>query len=208
MAAMTLIDDFIPLVTRHAPGFHDLAVTAALRTVARDLCDAAAIWREKATIAITEPSGQALASIEDAEIVRIETAFLDGVKLEPVTIGWLDANKPLWRVDEDTAGSGRYITQLMADEVSIYPLASGTLQASFVLKPSDEADQLPSVLHSRYPLELGRGAAGILLTSPATDNPQLGLDHRGWFEGRISAIKMKAYRGQQNGRIRAGAHWF
>lgn len=208
MAAMLPIDDFIPLVTKHAPGFNDMAVISAIRQAARALCDVAPIWREKATVTVTDPSGQDLNAIEDAEIVRIETAFLDGVKLEPITITELDERKPLWRVDTEIAGSATYITQLMADQVTIYPLATGTLSASYLLKPSDEAENLPSVLKSRYPEVIGRGAASVLLTSPATQNPQLGLDHRAWFEAQVAGVKIKTFRGQQNGRIRASSNWF
>lgn len=208
MAAMLPIDDFIPLVTKHAPGFNDMAVMSAIRQAARALCEVAPIWREKASVVITEPSGQDLDAIEDAEIIRIETAFLNGMKLDPITIDELDERKPLWRVDTEISGSANYITQLMADQVTIYPLATGTLSAAYILKPSDEAESLPSVLKSRYPEVIGRGAASILLTSPSTDNPQLGLDHRSWFDGQIAEVKIKTYRGQQNGRIRASSNWF
>lgn len=208
MTPMIPIDDFIPLVTKHARGFNDLAVTSALRTMGQHLCEAADIWRDTVTFAITQPAGQTLGTIEDAQIERIETAFLDGQKLMPVTLAWLDENRPIWRVDTDTAGSARYVTQLMEDQISVYPLATGTMKACFILKPSDEADNMPAVLKSKYPEELGRGAAAILLTSEGSPNPQLGLDHRQWAEGRLSSIKIKTFRGQQRGEVRTKPNWF
>lgn len=201
MVEMIDIDDFLPEVLRYAPNVSDFTAYRFIRQAARDLCQRCRIWRENDSLSITAPEMQGICTIGDAAIVLIQSASLDGRQLEPVTAGWLDEQLPNWANDE-TEGTALYVTQIAPNTVSVVPRSAGTLTARLVLKPSRDATSLPAMLLEDYGEEIGRGAAGRILTDPNSDNPQLGLDHRSWFENQLNVIALRVSRGQQNAPLR------
>lgn len=202
MTRMLDIDDFLPEVLRYAPNASDIVAQRHILTAARELCARLKIWRESDSFPITAPDMQGVCTIRDADIERIEAAFLDGVALEPRTAAWLDANDPTWSITEDAGGNARYVTQLEPNTVTVVPRATGSMSIRLILKPARDALSLPTFLLNDYANEIGRGAAAAILTDPNSDNPQLGLDHRAWFEGRLDYLATKAAKGQQGARLR------
>jgi len=196
------IDYFLPEVLRYAPNTSDVVGQRHLITAARELCTRLKIWRETDRFPITAPDMQGVCTIRDADIERIEAAFLDGVPLEPKTVAWLDDNEPAWSIDEEATGNSRYVTQLEPNTVTVVPRAEGTLNVRLILKPARDALSLPAFLLNDYSNEIGRGAAAVILTDPNSENPQLGIDHRAWFEGRLDTLATKAAKGQQGARLR------
>lgn len=208
MVAMVDIDDFLPEVLQYVPGTADLVVQRNVVKVARELCEAAKLWREAVTVTITTPSGQAFAPIDNAEIHQIEHATIGERDLEPVTVAFLDKKYPTWSTT-DEIGVARYITQLELNTMAVYPREAGTAAVRLLLKPSVRAAELPQFLLDSYSEEIGRGAAARILVLPtAAANPQLGLDHRAWFEKRLDVLKARVSKGQQNAPLRTKGSYF
>ena len=86
--------------------------------------------------------------------------------------------------------------------MAVVPRQTGTLSVRLLLKPARNATSLPALLLEDYSEEIGRGAAGRLLVEPNSENPQLGLDHRTWFESRLATLSTRQSRGQQNAPLR------
>lgn len=208
MTAMRDIDDFLPEVLRFAPNASDVVAQRFILQAARDLCDRAKLWRETDRFQITTPTLQGVCTINDAAIVEIEAAYLDGAKLEPVQVSWLNREHPLWALETEETGTARYVTQMTPNTVTVYPAQSGTMTIMLVLKPSRDAFSLPDFLLEDYSEEIGRGAAGRMLTEPSSDNPQLGAAHLAWFEQKLNAIALKATKGQQNAPPRTRGAYF
>ena len=201
MVEMVDIDEFLPEVLRYAPNASDFSAHRFIRQAARDLCERTKLWRENDTFEVTAPDCHCICTIPDAAIVEVQSARMDGITLEPVKPEFLDVQLPDWSTTTD-AGQPRYITQIRPNTLVIVPRAIGTVTARLVLKPARDATSLPAMLLDDYSEEIGRGAAGRLLTDPNSDNPQLGLDHRAWFENRLNTLATSAARGQQNAPLR------
>lgn len=208
MTAMLDLDDFLPEALRYAPNTSDFAAQRAIILAARDLCQTCGIWREADRIQITAPAMQGICTIRDADIVKIINARLDGVALEPKTAAWLDDHVPEWSTPDAPVGAARYVTQIEPGTVTIIPKATGVMDARLVLKPATDALSLPAFLLREYSDEISRGAAARLLTDPTSSNPQLGLDHRAWFEARLDRIALQTLKGQHGARIRTKGAYF
>lgn len=202
MAKMLDIDDFLPEVLRYAPNASDLVAQRHLRAAARQICERLKIWRDNDRFPITAPDMEGVCTFRDAAIETIEAAFLDGQPLQPTTVAWLDGQYPTWSINADQSGMAKYITQLEPNTVTVFPRASGTMNVRLVLKPARDALSLPAFLLDDYSEELGRGAASRILTDPNSENPQLGLDLRQWFDARLDRLAVKAAKGQQGAPLR------
>jgi hypothetical protein len=202
------IDDFLPAVLEHAPNTSDLVAFQYLIEAARTLCERVDVWRERETFEAFGPE-DALLTIQDADIHRIDAAMLNGQKLEPKTVQWLDANEPGWDLNDEINGTASYITQTSRNTVRLVPASQGTFTGRLILKPARKALTLPEILLTEYRQEVGRGAAGLLLARPAEDaNPQLAGYHQQWFNDRLDTLHLDAVRGQQNARMRTTGAYF
>lgn len=208
MTAMVDIDDFLPEALRYAPNTSDFVAIRALIQAARDLCQRCILWRESDRFEITAPDMQGLCTIHDADIVKIINAQLDGMTLEPRTAAWLDEHEPLWSTPDAPVATARYVTQTAPGTVTIVPKATGIMDVRLVLKPSMDAVSMPAFLLSEYRDEIGRGAAARILTDPNSTNPQLGLDHRAWFEARLDHLCVQSVKGQHGARLRTKGAYF
>ncbi|MBO3760345.1 hypothetical protein [Ciceribacter sp. L1K22] len=201
MATMIDIDDCLSAVLRYAPSASDIVARRCLIEAARSICDRLKNWRITDEMEITTPEMQGVVTAADVAIVSIEAAELEGRKLDPITVIALDDRHPGWSYDTEL-GQARYVVQLEPNTVSVYPRQEGTLKCRLVLKPSLQAVEIPKFLREDYGEILGRGAAGIILTEPNSENPQLGLDHRAWFENQLNRQDTKAKAGQHNAPLR------
>lgn len=208
MTAMIDIDDFLPEALRYAPNTSDVVAQRFIVQAARDICDRCKLWRVTDEIEVTAPEFHGLVTVSDAHIVSIENARMGTVNLEPVTTAWLDEYYPDWNFPEDTTGPARFVTQIQPNTITLVPRTPGTLNCRLVLKPSRNAQTLPEFLLDNYAEEIGRGAAGRILTDPTSQNPQLGLDHRQWFEARLEKIAVSAIKGQQGAKLRIKGAYF
>lgn len=208
MAEMVPIDDFLCLVRPYAATAPEPSIVRCLREVARDYCAATFCWREtdRFTIAGRE---EPVFIPADSEIVTIDEARLDGRRLEPVSLDWLDQHRPGWREENDEAAPARWITQLQPDALMVVPFVAGQLSVRLTLKPSLDAESLPSFLMSQFGEVIGKGAAGSLLMTPGEwANPQLGAFLSDRFAAVLAAGKVIAAKGQQRAPLRTRPRYF
>lgn len=198
------IDEMLPAVALHAPKCPDPVALRWIRWAAREYCSRARLWRDIDEITVDRPEWQGLCSIEDASIVSIETAFLNGHKLDPVAVAWLDENRPDWQFGEDEVGTARFVTQTAPNTLTIVPRESGTLKVRLVLQPSSTAFTLPAFLIDEHREEIALGAAGQILMTPAAEfaNPELGSILLQQFQSKRATAMVRTAKGQQGARLR------
>lgn len=208
---MADIDDLFPEVLIHAPNCSDPIARRYLREAARDACDKVDLWRERDTIVISDLESQILPVISDAEIVRIENAYLDGVSLKPQTPEWLDDKFPGWDNPGAPDATSRFITQIKPGVLQLVPPNTGTLSLRLILKPSRSATTLPDFLVEKYGTEIGKGAAARVLMLPTDDggpNPQMGTVLQSEFNAFLDKLPMKIAKGQQGARPRTKGSYY
>jgi len=202
------IDDFLTEVLIYAPNCNEPLALRMIREAARELCHNARLWRDTDTISIKSPGYEGICTIEDAAIVEIEQAKLDGNNLTPVTKRWLDVTKCDW-LNDDQEGGASYVTQLNPNTVIVYPHQPGQLQLGLILQPSLTAETLPDWLLDLHRTVIGQGAAGKVLMVPGENaNPQLGAALYTGFKARIASIKNEFSKGQQGARLRTRGDYF
>lgn len=203
MSAVVDIDLVLPQVMRHAPKCPEPLALEEIRNAAIELCERTRLWRENDEITLQRPAAQGVCTVQDASIISIEWADLEGVELEPVTVPWLDDRHPRWSYDETEAGAARYITQLTPSTVTVYPRAEGLLRMRLILKPCLDAFTLPAFLREHHATVIGKGAAGrVLTTAGEWANPQLGAALVGEFQSLLDTLSLRATKGQQGARLR------
>jgi hypothetical protein len=208
------IDDFLPEVLTYAPNCNEPQALKAIREAARELCHNARLWRDNDTIQLSSPLYSGLCTIADASIVDIEAAQVtesdDSAlrSLEPVTMAWLNDNKPQWASDPDS-NTANYVFTINPNTVSTYPRQTGTLKLKLVLQPSLTALTLPDWLYDLHRTVIGGGAAAKLLVMPSDwANPTLGTGMLRLFNSKVASIKTEATKGQQGARLRTKGDWF
>jgi hypothetical protein len=203
------IDDLLPEVLVYAPKAPEPVVHRYIREAARKLCHDVRLWRDNDEFMIMSPQCEGLITIADAEIVEIQEAWLNGHKLEPVTVGWLDVNSRGWD-NQTEISTASYITQINPRAVSVSPRETGNCTVRLVLQPSRNSTTLPDVLVDLHGITLGRGAAAHLLLLPTSDfaNPQLGLAMLSEFNAKVASLKTEHTKGQQGARLRSTGDWF
>ncbi|MCA1490086.1 hypothetical protein I6F11_04030 [Ensifer sp. NBAIM29] len=202
------IDDFLPQVLLYAPNCSDLVAYRFIREAARELCQRTNAWRESDEVTVSTPDCEAVSTISDADIHLIQRAELDGIKLTPTTVAWLDDNRPGWETSSDEEAQARWITQVRPDTVTVYPRVSGSLTTRLVLKPSLSALTLPRFLLDQWGTEIGKGAAGRILLLPGNENAAFGQALISEFNARLDTEAIRATKGQQGARLRTKGSYF
>lgn len=211
MSTMVDIDELLPEVMTHAPNAPEPVVLRYIREAAQELCRRGRLWREFDKIEIFgDADGEGVTTIPDAQIYRIEAAQLDDVELRPVTIAWLNRHYPGWRFnyDEEVAPA-QYVAQANSNTVIVIPKSAGTLGAWLQLLPARDAISIPAFLAEQYAADIGKGAAGRVLTLPDAEyaNPQLGAALVSEFQYRLDTIAVEAAKTQVNAPLRTRANF-
>jgi hypothetical protein len=198
------LDVLLPEILRRAPNCPDPLAFRVIREVARKACEMGLFWRETDEIIFTDGEPEGLCSVEDAEIVKIEAAEMNGQSIEAKAVAWLDAEYPFWDRDKDVSNPPRFVTQTKPNTLSLYPRSVGTLQVRLVLKPSRTATTLPDFLVDQHYEILGKGAAAEVMMTPdaKVQNYELGADLRNVFQRWLDGLNVKAAKGQQGARLR------
>lgn len=171
------LDEILSEVSIYAPAAPEGLAIKFLREAAQDLCRRGKSWRATETHQVVTPECEVILAEPDAQIIEVEYAALNGRPLTPMTVADMDLADPGWMhryTAED--GAGRYVVQLQHDTLTIMPREPGEITCRLVLAPSREALTVPDFLVEKYKTQLGRAAAGRLLTIPNSEiaNPQLG----------------------------------
>jgi hypothetical protein len=212
MAEMRDIDEFLPDLRTYVPDCPDPLAHRFLREAAREFLKRTRLWKEWEEFEVTDPSDELLCKANDAAILEIETATLEGEPLTPQTPKWLDEHRPGWSTDTESSAPA-FITQLIPDRIVLVPRATGTLRARLVLVPARDALSFPDFLLEHHAALVGKGAAGMAMMVPRTDwtNPQAGSvlinDFRNGDDGIVTIVRAAA-KGQQRAPLRTKPQFF
>ncbi|MPZ36678.1 MAG: hypothetical protein GEU95_01225 [Rhizobiales bacterium] len=190
----------LPRVMEKAAACPEPTALRHIRDAAIEFCRRTRVWREQDTFEITTEGCEGLAPFLGTQIYEISHAAFTNDDcgdrpLDPVTMDWLDKERPRWR---DQEGTPRYITQSNPNTVRITPKAEGSLRLELILLPAIDTDQLPDILIDTYACEIADGAIAKVLMLPADwGNPGLAAAHAAMFDGHLGRFGNRVSRGQQ-----------
>lgn len=174
---MIELDALLPDVLVHCPSAPEPLAIGYLRQAAQELCEASLSWRVSDTLKVTTPECEAVLTTQDAQIIRIEAAYLDQRELQPVTVSWLDDNDKGWEFRyADNTGTARYVVQKAWNTIAVVPRQQGDLSVRLVLKPSIDALTIPKGIADRWRDAITGAATALCLLTNNNEiaNPQLG----------------------------------
>lgn len=199
---MVDLDVFYPSIMPSAPGCPQPSADQALITAAQMFCERTRLWRGDDRFELAGEDCDVLCAPDCAIVYEIEHAEVEGRRLEP--IAWADLNRdyPHWR---DHDGMARWITQAAPNTIKVLPYrATGTLRLSTILRPTDDADQLPDFLANQYRRFLADGALGEILMLPGQSftNPEMAQFYMARFQNRLDSLSSRSSGGQQRAPLR------
>lgn len=202
------LDALLPSIMPYAPGCPEPTALAGIIKAAQDFCERTRLWRDEDQFTVTPTSCNVVCAPQGADLFEIEHASINGYTLEPISIGELSREMPDWRDRQDT--QGRWITQTEPGSVIVVPRSTGTLRLATILKPSNDADQLPNFIFKDYRQVIADGALAEILMTPnqpftAPDRAQF---YSMRFESRLSELSTRSIKGQQRARLRTRPQWF
>lgn len=205
---MIELDVFLPKIMPYAPGCPEPTAMAAIITAAQTFCERTRLWRDRDQFSVTPTSCNVMCAPEGANVFEIESARLDGYQLTPISLADLDFKHPNWR--QYSQGSGKWITQVEPDTVMVVPATTGTLELSLILRPADDADQLPDFISALYRQCIADGALAEILMLPGQPfyAPDRAQYYAGRFEAKLGELNTRSIRGQQRAPVRTRAQTF
>lgn len=205
---MTDLEDFLPLIIPQAPGCPAPTAFKGIIKAAQELCERTRLWRERDTFNVTPSSCNVICAPDGADLFEIEAASLDGMALEPISITELDYRRPGWRTDEP--GAGQYITQVTPGSLLVVPGTTGKLALATILRPSNDATQLPDFIGAQYQREIVDGALAEILMTPGQNftDPSRAQFYASRFELKLSQITSRTVQGQQRAKMRTRPSFF
>lgn len=204
---MTELDVFLPKIMPYAPTCPEPSAFACIIKAAQEFCERTRLWRDEDTFTLTPTSCNVVCAPEGADLFEIESAYVDGNKLEPISIADLDAKHPRWR--EYDTGQGQWITQIEHGSVIVVPRCRGTLRLSTFLRPAEGADQLPDFLARLHATCIADGALAEILMLPGQPftDPSRAQFYSMRFENKLSALATSTIKGQQRAPARVRAQF-
>ena len=199
------LDPIVDRVRRQAPAAPIPLIESNIIDKAIELCEAVPVWRDTDVLNFGENDPcEYLMAVPQAEIYRIETATMDGCPLERIRVEELDRRYPNWMDDKPGENIPRFVTQLSANTLRLYPANKCTVHVRLWLKPSIECDVLPSDIVSQHGTLLWQGAAGEILLMPDAElaNPQLGARLLAKFESGLDTLRTNHTRTQLRAPLR------
>lgn len=202
------LDVFLTKIMPYAPGCPEPTAFAGIIKAAQEFCERTKLWRDEDQFNVTPSSCNVVCTPEGADLFEIEQAYLNGFPLKPMSIMDLDLDEPDWRTREGT--EGRWITQTEPGSVMVVPRCTGKLKLHTILRPSDDADQLPDFLGRLYSRVIADGALAEILMTPnqsftAPDRAQF---YAARFEQGVNNQSNRSIQGQQRAKMRTRAQWF
>jgi hypothetical protein len=201
------LDVFMPHILPYAPGCPEPTAFSNIIKAAQTFSERTRLWRDRDQFSVTPTSCNVVCAPSGAELFEIESARFNGCRLEPISLSDLDAKHPTWR--QMSAGEARWITQVEPGSVLLVPTCTGTLDLSTILRPTNDAEQLPD-LFSQYTQVIANGALAEILMLPAQSfsDPQSAQFYAMRFDNRISELSNRTIQGQQRAPVRSRAKFF
>jgi len=202
---MRELTEFLPYVLPFAAACPEPTAEKYIREAAIEFCQRTRVWREIDSFPVTGHELETACAPPHSELFEIERAWLDGVALTPVSMG-----EVAFMLDEHGGGQPAYITQSTPNSIRVLPRGPGKLRISMFLKPSLDAEVLPSFLFDQYAKVIGEGALAQICLLP--NQPFTSPDYAMMFAGRFNAACDRNFavnlKGQQRGRVRTKPSFF
>lgn len=172
----TRLSSLLPLILPHVPSCPEPFALHQARMAAITFCEKTRCWRHIVTQDVTENHAKII-TLDYATIYQFEEATLNGVPLIPTQFTDADPNE---LSGDNEGGSGRYISQISAGTVGIYPFEAGRLRVSCFLKPRhgqlfgtdtddplfDAYNMIPTFMFEQHALALAAGALANIMQTP------------------------------------------
>lgn len=196
-------DDFLSHVMPYAPGCAYPTAISALRQAAIEFCQRTRLWRSDDEFPITPDNCEVICVPTGAELIEIEHVTFNGFPLTPVSISELDRDHPYWRNGETSTMPQSY-TQIAMDTIRVVPGAEGLLKVYTILMPSQDADQVPDWLVTKFARVIAAGALKDILILPGQPftSPELAAGFSNRFYNALDDKASLHVRGQQRAPIR------
>lgn len=206
---MKPLDDFLQHINLYAPGCALPAAYFGIRQAAIEFCERTKLWRyeDEFTTSGDEPEG--LPAPSGSVVHQIEGAWFDGRELTPKTVEWLDKNIDGWR-DGSATGQPHYITQIEPGTLRIVPSQAGTVNVALILKPSQDAEEVPDFLVDEHRATIAYGALSHILVIPnqSFTNMEMANGYGATFQGKLASLSTRGTTGQQRARVRTRGRFF
>ena len=205
---MKPIDDFLPLILPRAPGCPEPIAVDAIRQAAIEFCERTRIWRDTDQF-MADEFGDIFAPAQSV-IHQIEDARFDGHRLTTVSVQDLNERYPDYDWATQSGDQPKYITQIHPNTVKIVPAWEGMITMTILLKPSNDAQELPDFIFDQYARTIADGALAEVLMIPGQPytNPQGGAMYSQRFQQRLDSLQVQGLKGQQRAPIHTKASFF
>lgn len=205
---MKPIDDFLPLILPRAPGCPEPIAFDAIRQAAIEFCERTRIWRDTDQF-MADEFGDIFAPAQSV-VYQIEDARFDGRRLTPIGVQDLNGMYPDCDWTTKTGEQPQYVTQLHPDTIKVVPSMSGMVTLTLLLKPTNNAQELPDFIFDQYARTIADGALAEILMIPGQPytNPQGGAMYSQRFQQRLDSLQVQGLKGQQCAPIHTKASFF
>ena len=205
---MKPIDDCLPLILPRTPGCPEPIAFDAIRQAAIEFCERTRIWRDTDQF-MADEFGDIFAPAQSV-IHQIEDARFDGHRLTTVSVQDLNERYPGYDWTTQSGDQPKYITQIHPNTVKIVPAWEGMITMTILLKPSNDAQELPDFIFDQYARTIADGALAEILMIPGQPytNPQGGAMYSQRFQQRLDSIQVQWLKGQQRAPIHTKTSFF
>ena len=205
---MKPIDDFLPLILPRATGCPEPIAFDAIRQAAIEFCERTRIWRDTDQF-MADEFGDIFAPAQSV-VYQIEDARFDGRRLIPIGVQDLNGMYPDCDWTTKTGEQPQYVTQLHPDTIKVVPSMSGMVTLTLLLKPTNNAQELPDFIFDQYARTIADGALAEILMIPGQPytNPQGGAMYSQRFQQRLDSLQVQGLKGQQCAPIHTKASFF
>lgn len=189
-----LLDDVLPSL---AADPSDPVTEHAIKRAVIEFCAGSWVWKH-----LPDPmdvtAGEAVYDLEPlpgTDVAMVMNVALDGYKLDPQAVDWLDSNNPGWRT---TTSAPKWFTQVDTEQLMLAPVpdatVAGGLTATLALQPNQSSTGFPAWIANQHMYALADGAIARLMLMPGKPwtDLQNGQDHRVKFEAAMANARANA----------------
>jgi hypothetical protein len=196
----------------HVPGCPNILAAHELLRAAQALLVQSRAWQVTQTeVPIDAAQAMETIAVAGAQLVRIEKAWYDGIRMDIRTTEELDAQfSDDWQIH---TGTPKALLQITPGVVQFYPIpdvaATTGLKLRVSLKPSDTATGLPHDIAIKYREPILAGAKARLMVYPNKpwSNDKLAMFNAGIFDNGVGTATIEAARSFGRGRIASRPKW-
>lgn len=206
---MKPLDEFLQHINLYAPGCAVPTAYFGIRQAAIEFCERTRLWRFEDYFEVRGDEAEAMFAPANSVVHDIERAWFNGEPLTPKTVDWLDVHYNGWR-DGSLTGQPKFITQIEPNTLRIVPSAEGTVNVSLILKPAQDADEVPDFLVDQYRAVIAYGALSHILVIPnqSFTNMDMAGGFGATFQGKLTTLATRGSTGQQRARTRTRGSFF